>query len=154
MTFVHHHQEVVRKIIQQCKRRLTMLTPVNMHRIVFNAIAIPNFSHHLEVVLCALSQPLRFKQFPFIFKLFQSRLQLCFDLQHCSLHALIAGHIVRRRKNHRLLEVLQRLTCYGINNGDAFDRVTEHLKTCHRFVISRMHFDGVTANAEVASTKS
>ena len=61
---------------------------------------------------------------------------------------------MRRRKHHRLFEVLQRLACYGINNGDALDRVTKHLKTCNRFVISWMHFDGVTAHAEVASTKS
>ena len=59
-----------------------------------------------------------------------------------------------RRKNHRLLEVLQRLACYRINNGDALDRVAKHLKACHCFVIGGMHFNSVTAYAEVSSTKS
>ncbi len=154
MAFVHHHQKIIWEVIQQCKGWLSVHPPINMHRIVLNTVAIPNFSHHLKVVLRALPQPLSLKQFALILKLLQSWLQLCLDLQHRPLHALVAGNIVRRRKNHCLLKVLQCLTCYRIDNGDSFDCVAEHLETRHCFVICRVNFDGVASHAEVATTKS
>ena len=51
MTLIHHHQKIVREVIQQTEGPLTGQTPVKIARVVLNAGAVAQFAHHFEVKL-------------------------------------------------------------------------------------------------------
>ena len=62
MGFVENHQEILREEVQQRVRCLSGTAAVDRCRVVLDAGAEPDLGHHLQVVLRAHPQPLRFEQ--------------------------------------------------------------------------------------------
>ena len=54
VAFVHHHQEVVREILQQVARRLSRLPALQMARVVLDALAVAEVLNHLQIIFRAL----------------------------------------------------------------------------------------------------
>ncbi|OIQ66166.1 hypothetical protein GALL_522670 [mine drainage metagenome] len=73
-----------------------------MARIVLDARAESNLTHHLKVVSCAHTQPLSFEELPLFFKLGQPFAEFALDRRSRALHPLRAGDIVSCRENVHL----------------------------------------------------
>ena len=153
VAFVDDQQIVVGEIVEQGERRVARAAAVDVHRVVLDAVAVPHLLDHLEVVLGAHAQPLCLEQLPFGLELGEPLLQLGLDAQHCLAHAFVAGHVVGGREDHHVGELAQLLARERVDHGDAVDRVAEHLDAQHRFVVRRMHLDGVAAHTELATAK-
>ena len=61
MRLVHDDQKIIRKIIKQCKRRLTRFSSAHHGGIVLYSLAETGFLKHLDIIHRALFDPLRFK---------------------------------------------------------------------------------------------
>ncbi len=56
--FIDHGEEIIRKVIQQAVRGFSLLSAVDVSRIVFDSAAEAQLLHHLKVVGGAHSNPL------------------------------------------------------------------------------------------------
>ena len=153
MAFVNYEQEVLWKIVQQSKWWLSMITTINMHRIVFNSVAIAHFFHHLKVEHCSHSYSLSLQKFAFRFKHFETLGKFNLYFRHRQFHTLFTSDIVGRRKDDDLGQVTKGFTSYWINHRDSLDSVTEHLEARHSFFVCRMNFYRVAANTKVSATE-
>ena len=62
MGFVDHQQAVRRQVVEQRRRRLALGAPGQVARVVFDARAVTQLVHHLQIELGALRQALLFQQ--------------------------------------------------------------------------------------------
>jgi len=145
---IEHHQIVVGEVIEQRKGTLSRRTPVEVHRIVLNAVAIPDLSHHLEVVLRAHPKTLRLEQLALFLERRKLELQLLFDTNNGLAKTLLACDIVRRRENTDVLERCDSFPGQRIDTGNRLDLIAKHLDSHDGFVVRRMNLDGVATNAE------
>ena len=98
---VDEHQKVLREIVQQRERRVAGPAAVEVARIVFDAGAIADFAHHLNIVARALLQPLRLHQTVARAQRLHLLVQVALDVLKAGVHLLARGHIVRRGiQNH------------------------------------------------------
>ena len=153
VALVDHHQEVVGEVVEQRERGLAEVAPVDVHRVVLDAVAVADLAHHLEVVLGAHPQPLRLEQLAFLLEPRQALLELGFDLDHRRAHPLVARHVVRGREHHRAIHLRQRLAGQRVDRREAVDRVAEHLDPQHRLLVRGVDLDRVAADAELAATE-
>ena len=153
MALVDDEQVVLGEIVEQGERRLPWRTSIDVHRIVFDAVAVAHLGDHLKVVLRAHTQPLRLEQLPLGLEGLQPNLQFCLDPLHRRAHPFVASHVVRRRKNHDFAVLTDRLACQRIDDGDSIDGVTEHLDARHGLFVCRLNLDRVASHAEVSSTQ-
>ena len=153
VALVDHEEVVVGEVVEQGERRLTRLATVDMHRVVLDAVAVAELTHHLEVIRRAHPETLRFEQLVLLFELFEPDLELMFDLAHCSGHSLVAGDVVSCGEHMGPFELAEVLAGERVDHGDAIDGVAEHLDAQHIFFVGRMHFDRVAPDTEVAAAK-
>ena len=90
MALVDHEQEVVGEVVEQRERWLAVRATVDVHRVVLDAVAVPDLADHLEVVRRAHAQPLGLEQLALLVELLEPDLQLVLDLRHRTRHALVA----------------------------------------------------------------
>lgn len=102
MGFVHHQQVILRKIIEQCKRRASRFPARQNTGIVFDPFANPDFPQHFHVVPGTLQDTLRFQQLTVLFKPLHALGQFFFDIANGSLHFLPRHNIVRGRIDRRM----------------------------------------------------
>ena len=102
VALVDDEQEVLREVVEQGERRLAVDAAVDVHRVVLDAVAVPDLLDHLEVVLRAHAQPLRLEQLALLLEPGEPLLQLGLDADHGLAHALVAGHVVRGREDDEL----------------------------------------------------
>src|SRR4030095_1298038 len=69
MAFINEHQGVLRKIVEQCRRRLARQTSREMATVVFNAVTVADLLDHLHIeerslvyTLCFEKSSLRLEQ--------------------------------------------------------------------------------------------
>ncbi len=99
MRLVDDEQEVLREVVEQCGRRRTRWPGVDVPRVVLDARAEPDLSHHLDVVVGPHPQPLRLQQLALAFQLGQPLLEFLLDRGDRMRHALRARHVVGGREN-------------------------------------------------------
>ncbi len=150
VALVDHEQVVVGKVVEQGERRLAGNATVHVHRVVLDAVAVPDLAHHLEVVLRAHPQALRFEEFVVLLEELQALLELLLDAHHRRAQPLGTGDVVRGGEHVGSLQLAQLFAGQRVDRGDAVDRVAEHLDAQHRFLVGGMHLDRVAADAEVA----
>ena len=102
VALVDHEEEVVREVVEQRVRRLAVVPAVDVHRVVLDAVAVPHLLDHLEVVLGAHPEALRFEELAVGFEPRQALLQLGFDAHHGLAHDLVAGDVVRGGEHDEL----------------------------------------------------
>ena len=153
VALVDDQQEVVGEVVEQGERRLAVGAAVDVHRVVLDAVAVPDLLDHLQVVLGAHAQALRLEQLAVGLEPRQPLLQLGLDADDRLAHALVAGDVVRGGEDLRSRQLAELLAGERIDDGDAVDRVAEHLDAQHRLLVRGVHLDGVAAHAELAAAE-
>ena len=94
MTLIDEHQRIGRQVIDERRRRLTGGPPGKIPRIVFNALAIADLGHHLEVEARTLLDALRFDELHLPDEIFLLCSQLQLDVVDGRQHLLSSRHVV------------------------------------------------------------
>ena len=141
MRFINHTEKIIRKIIKQGIRRVTMLAPINVHRIIFNSTAESNLAHHFKIMFCSHAKPLRFKQLIICSKLLQLQLQFFFDPTNSPLKTFSASSVMGCRKNDDFIYFGNLFSCQRINKSNPVYRIPEKFYSYHILFISRMDFN-------------
>ena len=95
VALVDDEQEVVGEVVEQGEWGLSEIPPVDVHRVVLDAAAVADLSHHLQVVLGAHPQALGFQQLALALEAGEPLLQLGLDLDHRRGQPLGAGDVMR-----------------------------------------------------------
>ena len=148
MRLVDDEQEVVGEVVQQRVRRRAGSAPVDMARVVFDAGARTNFLQHLQVEGGAHAQALFFEQLVLAAEPREAIVELVLDGGNRLLHAFLAGHVVRRREQVRMVHVVDHVAGERVQNGQGVDLVTEHLDADREFLVHGDNLDRVATHAE------
>ena len=92
--FIHHQQAIRRQVVKQGWRRLARPAPGEVTGVVFDAGAVAQLVHHLQIKLGALAQALLFQQFIVGQQHLTAIAQLDFNLFHRLYDTLAWGHVV------------------------------------------------------------
>ena len=154
MGLVHHQQKIFGEIINQGKRRLPGGAPVHMAGIVFNAAAVAHLSHHFQIILGPLGQPLGFQKFALGIKHLQPVFQLGLDAFHGPFQILPAGHIVGGRENGHMGPVADNFSGEHIHFHELVHLIVKHLDADGLFIITgRDDLDHIAPHPEGAPFK-
>ena len=99
VALVDDQQEVLGEVVEQGERRLAVAAPVDVHRVVLDAVAVADLLDHLQVVLRAHPQPLGLEQLAVGLEPRQPLLQLGLDADDRRAHPLVAGDVVGGRED-------------------------------------------------------
>ena len=58
MTFINHHQEIIRKIVEEAEWPGSWNSAVKIPGIVFNTLAISEFPEHFNIISYTVFKPL------------------------------------------------------------------------------------------------
>ena len=118
-----------------------------MARVVLDAVAVAELAHHLEVVACALFQPLRFHQFVSRPQLHQTLLEFHGDEVDRGEQRLSRRDVVCLRVDGDTGQRTQNGAGERIEHGDLLDRVVEQLDAQRLLVGFRgEHIDDVATH--------
>ena len=151
MALVDDTEHVLRKVIDQGKRRLTRLATVQMTRVVLDAVAKAHRLEHLKIIIGALLQTLRLEQLVGRLELRHALLALFADRFQSRLDLRLLGHVVRCRPYGDGLVLTKHLTGDLIDLGNQLDLVAKELKPQRMLGIRRIHVDNIAAHAERAA---
>ncbi len=149
MAFVHKEQEVLGEIVNERQRCGADGSARNYPGIVFDARAVAQLAHHLDVVARALVDTLRLHRLAVVGKLFFALRQLDLDLADGALHLVLRRDIVRRGIDGDMLQRARDHARDGIELRNAVDLVPEKLDA-HRLVavVGGVKLHRVAADAE------
>ncbi len=145
---VDHQQEVLSKIVQQTVRCGAGLASIDMPGVVLDSGAGADLTHHLEVITGTHPQPLRFQQLAAGFQFGQPQSQLGLNIVDRPLHALRAGHVVRRWEDVDLAVLAKHFTTDRLQCGKRLDLIAKELHPDGMLFIHREDLNGVTAYPE------
>ena len=129
MGLVHDNQKVILKIIDQSVGRFSCFQAGKIPGIVLNAGTEACFLQHFHVKVCALPDALCFQKFILAFEIAHLRIQLLFDLLGRLFDLFRCHHIVRSRKNRRMLQFADRFRSQHIPFCNPVDFISEKLNT-------------------------
>ena len=109
MALVDDAEHVLGKVIDQSKRRLARFAPVQVTRVVLNAVAKAHGLEHLEIIIGALLQTLGFKQLVGRLELGHALLALFTDRFQSRLDLGLLSHVMRGRPHGNSLVLTQHL---------------------------------------------
>ena len=105
MRLVDEDDVVGRKVVEQRVRRRPGGATVEDARVVLDSVAEPELAHHLEVVLGALPDPVRFEHHPLRLELLHLLLELVPDLDRRPLDRRRRCDVLRRREHGDVIEL-------------------------------------------------
>ena len=94
MAFVNEHEEILWEVVQEGGGRRPGGPPGNDPGVVFDAGAEADFSHHLQVIIGALGNPLGFQQLIFLAEPRHLLVTLPANFLHGPGHFFLGGHVV------------------------------------------------------------
>ena len=119
VALVHHHQQVVREVVEERVGRLAGAAAVEPARVVLDAVAEAHLLEHLEVVERALLEPLRLEQLALRRA---ARPGAPAARPGCprspARERLLGADVVAGRIQHRALRARDHLAAQGIDLGD------------------------------------
>ena len=136
MRLVDDEQEVLGEVVQQRRRRRAGGPGVDVPRVVLDARAEPDLTHHLDVVVGAHPQPLRLQQLALAFQLGQPLLEFLLDGRDRVRHPLRAGHVVGGREDPQRVHLADHVTGQRMQVVERLDLVAEELDA-HRELLVR-----------------
>ena len=149
MAFVDYRKEILGEVVHQGKRRFPRLPSRKVPGIVFDAAAVPQLLHHLQVVIGPLFQPLGFQEMTAIFQLPEPFIQLFPDSSQGPFHFILCRDIMTGRINRHVFSFGNDFSGQHIHFGQSVNFITEHFNTDDRIIERRRKdFDGITMNAE------
>ena len=154
MRLVDHDEKVLGKVIEEGVRCRARRAVREVTRVVLDAGAVAHLLHHFEVIVRALLQPLRFKEFALTLQYGETLLKLRANVRHGDLHILIVRDVVGRRKHHGVKPLSVDLARRHVELDDALYLVAEHLDAHAAVVVPRGEdLDHVAAHAEASALK-
>ncbi len=149
MGFVDHQQAVRRKVVKQRRRRFARPAPGEVARVVFDAGAVAQLVHHLQIELGTLAQALLFQQLIVRQQHLTAVRQLGFDLFHRLHNTLARRYIVRFRVDGEALDHRLDVTGQRIEQRQAFNLFVEQLHAQRHIVrLRREDINHLAAHAE------
>ncbi len=149
MGFVDHQQTVCWQVIKQRRRRLARPAPGEEAGVVFDAGAVAQLVHHLQVELGTLAEALLFQQLIVRQQHFAALGQLHFDLFHRLHDTLARRHVVRFRVDGEALDHRLNVSCQRVEERQAFDLLVKQLNAQRHIVrFRREDVDHFAAHAE------
>ena len=127
MALVHEEQKILREIIQQGGRHTARRAAGQHRRIVFDALADTHLVQHLDIVVGALGNALRFDELALGGELLDLCVALGADLFQCSGLFFGADDIVTGREDGNVLDHVLLGAGQGVELGNAVDLVSEKL---------------------------
>ena len=154
MGLIYDDQEFIREIIQQCLGRRPRRPAVHMPRVILDAGAEAGLSEHLNVIVGALRDPLRFKQLVLCAEAFHLFLQLLADPLNRFLHLPVGRDIMRRWEHADKGQGALRLSCQRIDLRDPVDLISEELHPVGKVVgVRRKDVQDIPSDPEGGSVK-
>ncbi len=152
--FVDHQQRIRRQVVEQRRRWIAGVLAGEMPRVVLDAVAVADLSHHLQIELSTLRQALRFHQLVLLVQLFEADLQLRLDRVHRRQHALAGGRVMGLGIDGIAHHLAQAFAGQRIEHADLLDLAFKQLDA-HRFAVrfGREHIDHFAAHAEGAAVQ-
>ena len=126
MTFVDHHQRILRQIVDQCRWRLAGFTSAHVPRIIFDAFAKADFIQHFQIEGRTLLYALCFKQLVFVREVFDSFTQLDLDALKRVQYSAARRHIVALRVDSKARQGLDGVAGQWIEQRQRINFVVEH----------------------------
>ncbi len=151
VALVDHEQPVVGEVVEQRERRVARPTPVEVPAVVLDPAARPDLGEHLEVVLGPHAEPLGLEQLALALELAQALAELRLDRGDGAAHRLVAGDVVRRREDDKLVELAEELPGERVEAGDPLDLVPEELDPHRGLLVRGVQLDRVAADPELAA---
>ena len=148
MRLVDHQEPVRREVVEQRPRPRTGLAPGQVARVVLDAGAVAELTHHLEVErgplpkACALEHP------ALGLELADADLHLRLDVDDGLPELVVRGDVMGRRVDVRLLALGQQLTGERVELRDPLDDVAEELDPDEGLLGCRLQLERVAAHAE------
>ena len=150
--FVDEHQCARRQVVDQRGRRLTRLPARQVARIVFDALAVADLRHHLEVEARALLDALRLDQLHLADEKIFLPVQLHLDPVDSGQHLAAPRDVVRRREHGEARELLLQMPGERIEDLQRLDLVVEKRYPDGIFrAFRRKDVEHVAAHAEHAA---
>ena len=153
MRLVDEDDVVGREVVEQRVRCRTGGAPVEDPRVVLDPVAEPELAHHLEVVLGALSDPVRLEHHSLRLEVLHLLLELVPDLDRCTLDRRRGCDVLRRREHRDVIELREHLTGQRVEMRDLLDLVAEERNAIRRFRMRGLDLDDVALHAEPAAAE-
>ena len=150
MAFIHDQQPIIGEIINQTFGGRARLSARQMSGVVLNPIAVPDLVEHLQVVLGALLQPLRFQQFAFAVQKLKPLSEFRPDRLNRIVQAVFRRHKVLRRVDVHLLKALQNLPGGGVHIADRLHLITKQLNSHQAVVVGRADLEHIPLHPKTA----
>jgi hypothetical protein len=149
--FVHEHQRVFRKEIEQRVRRLARFSARQCPAVVLDPRAVADLLEHFQIEPRAGRQTLCFEQLPFAAEVFEPRFQFTADLVEGRVDPLLRQHEVFRRVDVDLFQSPHFGAGERVDLRQAFDFIPPQLDAIGELFVSRPALDHVAAHAEPAA---
>ncbi len=141
-------QEVVRKVVQQRRRRLAGRTAGQVARVVLDALAVAELGQHLEIEVRPLSEPLRLEQLAVLVEHRQPLVELGPDAVDRRQQLRPRRHVVGSRVDRQPVELLDGHPAHRIDALDALDLVAPERDPDRGVVVGREDLEHVAAEPE------
>ena len=154
VTLVNNNERIFWQILHERRRRLTRLAAGQMAGIIFDALAVAHFFHHLQVEVGTLLQTLRFQQFV-LFSVFSERqCQLRANVGNRSFQVFAGRNIMAAGINGRFINRAYFFAAQRINERHGFNCVAEKFYSQGLLVfIRRKYFHYVAAHTKRTAMK-
>ncbi len=154
MRFVDDKEKVFRKIIEQARWSGSRRSTRNMARVVFDAGAISDFPHHLQIKACALFEALCFHQLVQSAKFGQALFQFLFNSLHRSFKCFLRRNKLLGGIDYFILCFPKHFPINTIDVGYLLDLIAEELNPNRLFIFGTgNHFNNVAAHAHSTADK-
>ncbi|CCX41509.1 unknown [Clostridium sp. CAG:1024] len=125
--FVHKEQKILRKIVDERKRRFARPSAVKIAAVVLDAAAKADLTHHFQIVFRALRKPLRLDELAVAGQLLDAERTVPFNLLHGGHELFVARRVVRSGEDRDVRAVAENFARDRRHLADAVHLVPEEL---------------------------
>ncbi len=151
VTLIDEEQKILRKIIEQRRRRLARQAARKVPRIILDAVAVAHRFDHLQIEARALVDALRLDHAPLNLQLRDPLVHLFADRFNRAVLALGLHHVMALRVDGKPRVLFFHIAEEGIDLGQRIDLVAEQFNAIRVLVVGRKNLDHVAAHAEAAA---
>ena len=148
VALVDDAEHVLGEVVNQGVRRLARRAPVEVARVVLDAVAEPHGLEHLEVIGGALREALGLEELIGRLELGHAALELLADGLERAADLGPLGHIVRRRPDRDGVELADDLARDVVDLGDELDLVAKEAHAQRVLGVRGEHIHGVPPHTE------
>src|SRR5579872_1511372 len=154
--FIDEHEEILRDVIEQGGRSFAGEAAAEVARIIFDAVAVADGAHHLDVKHGALDDALSLDKLSLLFEFFFPPPEFFLDGDYGTIAIFLGRHIVILRKNRNARQILLAGSHFAgerVDLANLVDLFAPHFEAEAVVLIRRIDFDHVTANTEGATAQ-